>query len=164
MSTTEFVKSKITDESLERAAVYSKKQSRMIFLKGILTIVFVILFFVVIFYYLQKKIDENKQNLDKGSLRTFLMKTGIIKVAIGFFISTQVLIFINEIINAFVAPIIARLLDSKASIKELRLKLGGVTFEFGNLVVAIIRLMCVLFLVYCIYFFITINGFDIYAS
>lgn len=163
MSSTEFVKSKITDESLERAAVYSKKQSRIIFLKGILTIFLVILFFVATFYLLQKKIEENAKT-SKGSLRTFFIKTGILKVAIGFFISTQVLIFINEIINAFISPLIARLLDRNKTMKELRLNVGGINFEFGNLVVAIIRLMCVLFLVYLMYFLITINGFDIYAT
>ena len=163
MSTTEFIKSKISEESLQEAAEYSKKQNKIVIFKGFLSIAIVASVFIGIFYLLQKKIENNKESLQKGSLRTFLVKTGIIKVALGFFISTQVLIFINEIINATIAPLIAHLINRKQTIKELRAQVFGITFEFGNLIVAFIRLMFVLLLVYFIYFLITINGFDIYA-
>lgn len=161
---TEFIKSTIDDASFAEASKLAAKQNRMVLFKGLITIFMIAGVFIGIFLLLQNRIQKNKDVLTKTNLHTFLVKTGIVKVALGFFISTQVLIFINEIINVTVAPLIAYLLDHKKSIKELRAKVFGITFEFGNLLIASIRLMFVLLFVYIIYFLITVNGFDIYAS
>ncbi len=134
-----------------------------IFLKGLFVIFIIGIVFYVIFSRLQN-IKKNKDLLSKTDIKTFISKTGIIKVALGFFISTQVLIFINELINSFVSPIIAFILDKRKNIKELRLKIFGIQFEYGNLIVALIRLMFVLLLVYLLYFFITVNGYEIYSN
>lgn len=163
-TTTEFIKSTIDDASFIEASKVANKINRMVLLKGLITVLLIAGVFVGVFFLLQSRIQKNKDTLQKTNLHSFLVKTGIIKVALGFFISTQVLIFINEIINVVVAPFIAYILDHKKSIKELRAKVFGITFEFGNLVIAFIRLMFVLLFVYIIYFLITINGFDIYAS
>jgi large-conductance mechanosensitive channel len=161
---TEFIKSTIDDASFEEASKLAAKQNRMVLFKGLLTIILTAGVFIGIFLLLQYRIQKNKDVLKKTNLRTFFVKTGIIKVALGFFISTQVLLFINEIINVTAGPLIAYILGRKTSIKDLRASVFGVTFQFGNLVIASIRLMFVLLFVYLIYFLITVNGFDIYAS
>ena len=160
---TEFIKSTIDEAVFEEATKLAEKQNRDILLKGLFTVFFTAAFFIGIFLFLQDRIQTNKNVLQKTTLRTFFLKTGIIKVALGFFISSQVLIFINEIINVTIAPLIAYILDQKKTIKELRAKVFGITFEFGNLLIATIRLFFVLLFVYIVYFIITVYGFDIYT-
>lgn len=120
--------------------------------------------FYLVWYIGQHRIRGNHDSKDTNvDLGNFLTKSGAFKIALGFMISSQATMFVNEFINSTISPLIAHALGGgNERVRDMRIDIGGIQFEFANLIVAIIRFAVAVLVVYTIFVIMTLNGVSLY--
>lgn len=103
---------------------------------------------------------SNNRNID---LNEFFAKSGIIQMALGFMMSSQTSLFVNDFVNGIVSPIVSKALggDSGDDIKDLRVEILGVEFQFANMVVAVLRFTVTIVIVYALFIFLSAADVDL---
>lgn len=86
------------------------------------------------------------------AIHDFLTKTNVTGIVIGFMVSSQAISFTNEFLASFVSPIISYMFDkTNAPIEDKTIRVFDIEFKLARFIVALIRLMVVLCIVYAIY-------------
>ncbi len=84
-------------------------------------------------------------------LAEFLLKSGAVKIAIGFMISSQAMAFVNELIASLVTPLVNHLLDKGDKVTNgLKVKAHGIEFDFGRVIVAFVRILVHIVIVFAV--------------
>lgn len=85
-------------------------------------------------------------------LRDFLLKTNVTGIVVGFMVSSQAIAFTNEFLASFVSPVISYMFDnSNSAVEDKTVRVFDIEFKLARFIVALIRLVVVLCLVYVIF-------------
>jgi large-conductance mechanosensitive channel len=85
-----------------------------------------------------------------GHFYDFISKSNLFATAIGFLASTQVISLVNALFDHLVAPIINYILikHNHPKLKEYTIKLDHVDIEMGAFLLALIKFLSILSLIY----------------
>jgi large-conductance mechanosensitive channel len=80
----------------------------------------------------------------------FVSKSNLLATAIGFLASTQVISIVNALFDNLIAPIINYILvrNNHPKLKDYTVKLDDVEIEIGAFLLAIIKFICIILLIY----------------
>jgi large-conductance mechanosensitive channel len=85
-------------------------------------------------------------------LHDFLVNTNVAGIVIGFMVSSQAIAFTNEFLASFVSPVISYMFDKTNSpIEDKTVRVFDIEFKLARFIVAFIRLIVVLCLVYMVF-------------
>ena len=91
----------------------------------------------------------------------FISKSNMYSTAIGFLISTQIIVIVNTFFDNLIAPLINYILvkHNHNGLKECIIKIDEIDIEIGIFLLSIIKFLCILLLIYLFitYFQIQIN-------
>lgn len=106
----------------------------------------------------KKKIVATTEVVTTGFVE-FLRKNGVVALAVGFVIATQVQVLAKQLITSFIDPLFTLIFGSKLSTKTFTVTVGGDTavFAWGTFVYGLINF---LFVVLCLYLIIKIFKLD----
>lgn len=106
----------------------------------------------------KKKIVATTEDVTTGFV-DFLRQNGVVALAVGFVIATQVQVLAKQLITSFIDPLFTLIFGSKLSTRTFTLTVGDntATFTWGAFVYGLINF---LFIVLCLYIIIKIFKLD----
>jgi large conductance mechanosensitive channel len=84
---------------------------------------------------------------------TFLLERNIFQTGVAFVIAAQVNKFMLDIMNSLISPIVSKALDvnSKSKLENKTLRLFGIEFKIGILIMSIINFLVIMLLIFYIF-------------
>ena len=83
----------------------------------------------------------------KGFLN-FIKTQGVVGLAVGFILSTQISQLVNSIVNDFINPFLGLLLGTEGNLDKAYFTIGKSQFMWGSFVNSLINFLIIAFLLY----------------